>query len=251
MKQYSFIISDKKYQISDEKDLELIFKLFYSNSKVSSVVAWNILMEIDSDLEYIITSYQWLLNCLKYLNEKNSFLLLVKLWDVLIKLINNSRELAEILSKIPDESNKLRFLIILRIKWLKKLLFDARDLWNILEWLYWSTQREFIDFLWNDFVKEIFFWTNEIIMILHYLNDENKDYLMNIIWLSWAKSKIKTSNNLLVMFKWLTLKKSKELLKKYTEDEILNFFKTDEEFYDFMIKLPQNKEKLFLDFLKK
>lgn len=250
MKQYSFIISDRKYQINNEKDLELLFKLFSSNSKVSSVIHWNILMEIDSDLEYIITSYKWLLNCLKYLNEKNSFLLLVKLWDILSKLISNSRELAEILSKIPNESNKLRLLIILRVKGLKKIIFDARDLWNILEWLYWKNQREFIDFLWKDFVKEIFFWTFEIIMILHYLNDENKDYLMDIIWLSWAKTKIKTATNFLIMFKWLTIKKSKELLSKYTKYEILDLFKTQEEFYDFMIRLPQNKEKLFLNFLK-
>lgn len=249
MKSYSFIISEKKYSIKDEKDLELIFKLFYSPSKVSSVISWNILMEIDSDLEHIITSYQWLLKCLKYLNEKNAFLFLVKLGDVLIHLINNSQELGEILSKIPDESNKLRLLNILRVKWLRKILFDAADLWNILEWIYGKTQKEFIDFLWKDLVKDIFLWTNEIIMILHYLSNENKDYLMDIIWLQWIKHKIKTSNNFLVMFKWLTVKKSKELLQIFTKNEILDLFKTEEEFYDFMIKLPNNKEKIFLQFL--
>lgn len=249
MKSYSFIISDKRYLIKDEKDLELILKLFYSSSKVSSIITWNILMEIDSDLEQIITSYQWLLKCLKYMNEKNAFLFLVKLWDVLIHLINNSQELGEILSKIPDESNKLRLLNILRVKWLKKILFNAADLGNILEWIYGKTQREFIDFLWKDLVKDIFLWTNEIIMILHYLSNENKDYLMNIIWLNWIKHKIKTSQNFLVMFKWLTVKKSKELLKIFTKNEILDLFKTKEEFYDFMIKLPNNKEKIFLQFL--
>lgn len=249
MKEYSFIISEKKYSIKDEKDLELIFKLFYSSSKVSSVISWNILMEIDSDLEYIITSYQWLLNCLKYLNEKNSFLLLVKLWDILIHLINSSEELAEIISKIPNESNKLRLLSILRVKWLTKILFDARDLWNIIEWLYGTSEREFLILLGHDFVKNIFLSTNEIIMILHYLSDENKDYLMDIIGLDGIKTKIKTTQNLLVMLKWLTLKKAKELLKKYNKNEILNLFKTEKEFYDFMMKLPQNKEKIFLNFL--
>lgn len=249
MKEYSFIISEKKYSIKDEKDLELIFKLFYSPSKVSSVISWNILMEIDSDLEYIITSYQWLLNCLKYLNEKNSFLLLVKLWDILIHLINSSEELAEIISKIPNESNKIRLLSILRVKWLTKILFDARDLWNIIEWLYGTSEREFLILLGHDFVKNIFLSTNEIIMILHYLSDENKDYLMDIIGLDGIKTKIKTTQNLLVMLKWLTLKKAKELLKKYNKNEILNLFKTEKEFYDFMMKLPQNKEKIFLNFL--
>jgi hypothetical protein len=207
-------------------------------------------MEIDSDLEKIITSYKWLLSCLKYLNEKNSFLLLVKLWDVLINLIDNSQELAEILSRIPDETNKLRLLSILRVKWLTKILFDARDLWNIFEWLYGKTQKDFIDLLWKDFVRKLFMSTNEIIMTLHYLNNENKDYLMDILWLEWIKYKIKTSQNFLVMFKWLTLKKSKQLLKKYSKQEILDLFKTEDEFYNFMLRLPENKEKIFLNYLK-
>jgi hypothetical protein len=51
------------------------------------------------------------------------------------------------------------------------------------------------------------------------------------------------------MFKGLTLEKAKELLKKYTKKEILRFFKTEEDLYEFMIKIPQNKEKLLLKFL--
>lgn len=251
MKEYSFIITNKKYIVSKENELASLFKLFSSNTKVSSLIHWNILMELDSDLEKIIISYQGLLNCLKYLNEKNSFLLLIKLWDVLINLINNSKELAEILSRIPEESNKIKLLSILRVKWLTKIIFDARDFWNIFEWLYWKSQREFIDLLWKNFVKNLFLWTNEIIMILHYLNNENKDYLMNIIWLDWAKNKIKTSKDFLIMFKWLTLKKAKELIKKFSKDEIIKLFKTEDEFYNFLLRLPNDKEKIFLNYLKK
>lgn len=252
MKQYSFIIWDKKYTVNSEKELVSLFKLFYSDSKVSSMIAWNILMEIDNDLEKIITSYQWLLLCLKYLNEKNSFLLLVKLWDVLINLVNDSKDLAEIISRIPDESNKIRLLSILRVKWLTKILFDARDLWNIFEWLYYEkTQKKFIDLLWKEFIRKLFLSTNEIIMILNYLTDKNKDYLINILSLEWIKNKIKTSNNLLVMFKGLTLKKAWELLKMLWKEKILNLFKTEDEFYNFLLRLPYDKERLFLNFLKK
>lgn len=250
MKEYSFVISDKKYSISNEKELESLLRLFYAPTKVSSVIGWNILMELDNDLEEIITTYEWLLNCLKFLNEKNSFLLLVKLWDVLIHLIWNSSELAEIISRIPDESNKLRLLSILRVKWLTKIIFDARDLWNILEWLYGKSERDFIDLLGKDFVKQVFLSTNEIIMILHFLQDENKDYLIDLIWLEGTKNKIKTSQNFLIMIKWLTLKKARELLKKFTKQELLELFKSEKEFYDFMIRLPENKEKLILNFLK-
>lgn len=251
MKQYEFIISNKKFSINNENDLEVLFKIFSWNSKTSSVIHWNILMEVDSDLEKIITSYRWLLNCLKYLNEKNSFLFLVKLWDVLINLISNSKELAEIISRIPEESNKIKLLSILRLKWLTKILYDAKDLWNIFEWLYWKSQRDFINLLWKDIIKKLFFSTNEIIMTLHYLTDENKDYLMDILWLDGVKAKVKTSKDFLVMFKWLTIKKSKILLKKFTKSEILDMFKTEDDFYKFLLRLPRDKEKIFLEFLQK
>lgn len=251
MKEYKLIFWEKTIFIQDEKDLVLLFKLFSSNSKESSIIHWNILMEVDENLEQIVKTYKWLLTCLKYLNEKNSFLLLIKLWDILWNLITNSQELAEVLSHIPEESNKIKLLKILRIKWLSKIIFDAKDLWNIFEWLYWKSQKDFIDLLWIDFIKEVFLQTNEIIMILHYLSNENKDYLMDIIWMDWIKNKIKTSENFLIMFRWLTLKKSKELLKKYKKSEILNLFKTEKQFYKFMLKMPKDKEKIILNFLLK
>lgn len=251
MKKYHFVIWEKTYSIHDEKDLEVLLKLFYAKTSISGIIHWNILMELDSDLEKIVVSYKWLLLCLKYLNEKNSFLLLIKLGDVLNSLIKNSQELAEILSRIPDESNKIRLLHILRLKGLSKIIFDAKDLGNIFEWLYGKSQRDFIDLLGKDYVKEIFLSTNEIIMILHYLNDENKDYLMDIIGMGGIKNKIKTSQNFLVMLKWLTLKKSRELFKKYTPSEILELFKTQEEWEYFMLRLPSNKEKILLNFLQK
>lgn len=248
MKQYSFILSDRTFEIKDENDLELIFKLF-STSKLSSIIHWNIIMEVDNDLEKIVTSYRWLLKCLKYLNEKNTFLLLVKMWDVLTKIITKSTQAWNILSKIPEESSKIRLLKTMRLKWLLNILKDAGDLWNIIQWLYWDTQREFLDYLWNDIIKQIFLSTNEIIIILYYLTDENKDYLMDIIWFDWVKNKVKTKDNLLVMFKWLSIKKAKVFLSKFSKQEIVNMFHSEEEFYKFMLKVPLNKEKIFLKYL--
>jgi hypothetical protein len=50
-------------------------------------------MEVDNDLEKIITTYKGLLKCLKYLNEKNAYLLLVKISDILPDIIKKSTQL--------------------------------------------------------------------------------------------------------------------------------------------------------------
>ncbi len=251
MKEYWFVIWENKYSLSNEKDLALLLRLFSGDKKMSSIIHWNILMEVDNDLENIIKSYKWLLVCLRYLNEKNSFLLLVKIWNILINLINDSSELSELLSRIPEDSNKMRLLSILRVKWLSKVLFDARDLWNIIQWLYWNSEREFLDLLWDDFIKWLFLSTNEIIMILNYVDDVNKDYIINIIWFWWVKNKIKTTQNLLIMYSWLSMKKAQELLNKYDKTELLSFFRNNKDFHDFLLRLSQEKEELFLNYLQK
>lgn len=248
MKQYSFIITNRTFSVKDESDLELLFKLF-ANSKISSVIHWNIIMEIDSDLEKIIKTYKWLLKCLKHLNEKNTFLLLVKIWDILSTIITRSWELWELLAKIPEESNKFRLLSTMRLKWLSKIIKNPHDLWNVLEWLYWDKQKDFLDLLWKEYIKKLFLSTNEIIMTLYYLNDDNKDYLIDLIWFEWVKNKVKTKDNFLVLFNWLSVKKAKLLLRSFSKEDIVNFFSSESDFYRFMLKLSFDREKIFLKHL--
>jgi|GEM_PF-6156516 len=50
-------------------------------------------MELDDSLLFLIKTYKGLLRCLKSLDEKNSFLLLIKIGDNLSKVIQNSEEL--------------------------------------------------------------------------------------------------------------------------------------------------------------
>jgi len=37
----------------------------------------------------------------------------------------------------------------------------------------------------------------------------------------------------------------------FSKEKILDLFKTEDEFYNFLLRLPYNKEKLFLNFLQK
>jgi len=247
MKKYNFILWEKNFCIQNEKDLSILLSLFSDKSNISNLIHWNILMKINSDLENIFVSYKWLLLCLKYLNEKNTFLLLLKIWDILLNLINNSQELSELLSRIPEDLNKMRLLKILRLKWLKKIIIDAKDLGFIIQWLFWKTEKDFLELLWKQTIRNIFLSTNEIIMILNFV--DHKDYLINIIGLKNVQNKIKTSKNLLTMFSWLSINKSKKLLQSFTKKEILNFFKNEDDFYNFLIRLDKKKEKIFLNYL--
>ena len=249
MKEFKINIEWQEFIIKNQEDLAVIFKLFKEKTKDCDLIHWSVIMTLDQDLLEVITDYTWLIKCLKYLNEKNGYLLLVNTWDLLSKVITNSNQFAEILSKIPSEYNKLRLIKRFRVQNLMNLIHNATDLWILLSWLYKDTQKEFIDFLWHENIKKIFLSTHELIIILYYLNWDNKDYLMDILWLSNIKNKIKTYQNFLVLFKSLSFNYSKKMLKLYTKDEVLKLFRTDEDFNDFLLKLPTDREKLFLKFI--
>ena len=251
MRDFAVNVWDRTIRIKDENELALVFKITSWDSVVNSVIHWNIIMELDYNLEEIIVSYRWLSDCLKVLSEKNSFLLLVKIWDVLIKIIKRSDLLGKILSRIPEEKNKMKLLTQIRKKDLERIVRTAHDIWNIVEWIYWDTELLFLNLLWEDHIRKVFNSTNEIIVILHYLKDQSKDYLINIIWLDIIFKKIKTSENLLVMLNWLTVKYVKKLLRMFDKESLINLFHNDDHFYNFLLRMWKEKEKIFLNYLNK
>lgn len=249
MLNFKIKIVDKEYTIKDENELSLIFSLIWKEKETNKKILYNVIMQLDNELENIIITYKWLINCLKVLDDDNSFLLLIKLWDVLPKILKSSSHLWEILARIPLEKNKIRLLKSMRLKWLSSIINSTRDLWNIFEWIYEDWNNEVIDILGEDFIRKIFLSTYEIIIVLHYLSDKTNDRLIDILWLENIYKKIKTKENLLVLFSALTDNKAIELLNFFTKKEIKEMFNNQEEYYNFLLRLPYRKEKIFLNYL--
>lgn len=249
MKEFSFIIWDKKYTVKDEDELALIFELLSWDGETSGIIHWNVIMELDENLINIINTYKWLIKSLKLLNERNSFLLLVNIWDSLSKIIQNSEQLWEILARIPEEENKIRVIKQLRAVWLKKLIREPKDLCNILEWMYWPSEIELLNIACFDHVKNFFSYPKEIYDVLHYLNNENKDILINYIWMKNILEKIKNRKDLLLILKWVSIEKANEFLSFFSRQELKDLFANNEDFTYFLSKLSDKKEEAFLNHL--
>lgn len=249
MENYSFKILWKKHNFRNENELSQILSILWWDDNISDLIHWNIIMQLDDKLLKIIKTYKGLLRILKPLSKKNYMLLLLKIWDNLPNIVWKSKYLWEILARIPEETNKIILIKRLRLKWLRLFIRDAYDLKNLFEFVYDKAETELLDTLWEEFIKETFTRTNEIIITLHYLNTENKDRLIDMLWLQNVYKKIRTYKDLLVMFKWLSLEKSKELLKLYKMEELVKLFINDEEFHYFLLRLPHDKEKIFLNYL--
>lgn len=245
-----FILWEKSYTVKDENELSLIFSLLtWEDQDLTSILHWNMIMELDEKLIIIIKTYKWLINCLKYLNEKNSFLLLVKISDILSTIIQDSSELWELLAKISEENNKLRLIRQIRNRWLSKLIISSKDLLNIVEWVYWNAERETLNILWPEIIKELFIYPQDIYNVLHYLNNDNKDYLMDMIWLNEISKKIKSRQDFLLLIKWMSYIKVDQFLSLYSRHQIKKFFINDKEFHYFLMKLSDKKEEVFLEYL--
>lgn len=246
---FQFILWEKKYFVSDENELSLIFEMMVWDDEVSNILHWNIIMDLDEKLMEIIKTYKWLISCLKNLNEKNSYLLLIKIWDILINIVNNSWELGEILARIAEETNKLRLIKQMRNKWLVKLINNSADLLNILEWVYWNVEKEVLDILWTDNLKELFSYPRDLFEVLHYLDDVNKDYLVDNLWLNEISKKVRNQEDFMLLIKAMSVSKVKQFLALYSKKQIKVFFKNEIEFKKFLSKLSERKEIIFLNYL--
>ncbi|MDD4152053.1 MAG: hypothetical protein PHR68_05545 [Candidatus Gracilibacteria bacterium] len=249
MENYSFKILGKKHNFRNENELSQILSILGGDDNISDLIHWNIIMQLDDKLLKIIKTYKGLLKILKPLSKKNYMLLLLKIGDNLPNIVGKSKYLGEILARIPEETNKIILIKRLRLKGLRLFIRDAYDLKNLFEFVYDKAETELLDTLGEEFIKETFTRTNEIIITLHYLNTENKDRLINMLGLQNVYKKIKTYKDLLVMYKGLSLEKSKELLKLYKREELVKLFINDEEFHYFLLRLPHDKEKIFLNYL--
>lgn len=249
IKEHQFIIWDRPFSVHDENELALIFSTLKWEEEVTSIIHWNIIMELDEELLTIIKTHRWLIACLKALNEKNSFLLLVKISDILSNIFNNSLELWEILARLREEWDKIRLLKQMRNRWLSRLINSSEDLLNILEWVYDWAERETLDILWAETIRELFVYPSDIYNVLHYLENENKDYLIDLIWLFEISKKVKWWEDLLTIIKWISYNKVKPFLSLYNRRQIKEMFKSDEEFKTFFKKLSTWKEKIVLEYL--
>ncbi|MDD2565481.1 MAG: hypothetical protein PHZ26_02700 [Candidatus Gracilibacteria bacterium] len=247
--EYKFILGEISYTVKDSNELGLIFEMLAGDKEISPILHWNIIMELDENLINIIKSYKGLINCLKYLNEKNSFLLLVKISDELPNIVQDARELGEILARIYEENNKLRLIRQMRNKGLTRLITSSQDLLNIMEWVYDCAEKETLEILGPETIRGLFIYPQDIYNVLHYLNKENKDYLIELIGLNEISKKIKSWQDFLLLLKGMSYIKVKQFLSLYSRHQIKDFFKNDREFKYFLMKLSDKKEELFLEYL--
>jgi hypothetical protein len=75
---YNFSLGEKQYTVHNEEELALIIDLLASSTDTFTLHR-HIIMSLDEDLMKIILTYKGLLLCMKHMEYKNRFLLLIKI----------------------------------------------------------------------------------------------------------------------------------------------------------------------------
>lgn len=94
---HTFSLGDKEYAIHNEEELALIIELLASSDEAYELHR-HLIMSLDEKLMDIILSYKGLLLCMKSMEYKNRFLLLIKIGDTLSRVIEKSVHLGSILA---------------------------------------------------------------------------------------------------------------------------------------------------------
>lgn len=245
-------ILNEEFKITNEN--ELILLLININRhwwKSKNLIIWNLITELGVDLENIIISNNWLINVLKRLDEKRSLLVLNKISDTLAKVIENSENFWELLAKFSSNTwYKTQIIRNLRWKGLKFLIRNAKDFQNTVEWLYSGAEDEVFKLLEDDFIKSLFSSAKSIWNTYYYLTNKNKEIFTQILWIDNIVSNIFTYEDLSKCCKWMLNKDFIKILEFMWKEKILEKFYFEKDFYEFLLSLPQSKEKVFLEFLK-
>lgn len=130
-----FSLGDKQYSIQNEKELALVIDLLASSPE-SYELHRHLIMSLNEELMNIIVSYTGLLLCMKNMEYKNRFLLLVEVGDTLPSIIGEANHLGSILAGIPEEHDKIRIVKSIRTKGLVQMVHTPDDLGSILEWIF-------------------------------------------------------------------------------------------------------------------
>lgn len=216
---HSFTLGEKKYAIHNEEELALIIDLLAS-LKDSFTLHRHIIMSLDEDLMRIILTYKGLLLCMKHMEYKNRFLLLVKMGDTLSNVIEKSAHLGSLLASIPEETDKMRIIKSIRAKGLIQIIHIPDDLGNILEWIFGDGEKLIIDMLGKEFLQSLFAYGTDIYKVFHFLSDENKDILADILSLPFIQSRIYTAEDFFYVLKALSNSKVQEFIPLFTPLEI-------------------------------
>lgn len=95
----------------------------------------------------------------------------------------------------------------IRTKGLIQIIHTPDDLGNILEWIFGEGERLIFDMLGKAFLHSIFAYGTDIYKVFHFLADENKDILADILELPFIQSRIYTPEDFFYVLKALSNEK--------------------------------------------
>lgn len=245
---FSFVLGDTTHYVRNEDELALILELLCTTENTDAL-QWNVIMALDEKLLQIIQTYRGLSHCLKYLGFRNRFLLLVKIGDILSDVLVRSEYLGSILAGIPEEKDKIRLIKIIRRKGLVRIIGDANDLGNVLEWVYGDAEKLVIDTLGKEFLRSIFASGRDIYKVFHFLNDENKNYFADLLTIDFLRSLVRTADDFFYTLKALSNTKCQGFIPLFSAMEIRELIKHDAMFHGYLKKITYQKEDFLLKHL--
>ena len=247
---FSFVLGNKTYQIADELELALVFELLHNETSTSSTLHWNIIMQLDEKLLSIITSYSGLQGCLKRLNTKNQFLLLLKIGDILPKIIQTSEHLAFLLAGIPNAEQKNHIIKYIRRRGLAQMVRSVQDIANILEWLFGENEVLLLETFGLQEIKPFIFTAHDMNTLLLYLNLQNKDFLLDSLSLPFVRALVRNARDFTEIFSCLTAAKADEFLRLFPQEQLCMLFGNDAVFHECLFKISDSRQQILLSYLQ-
>lgn len=118
-----------------------------------------------------------------------------------------------------------------------------------MEWIYGDGEKMIFEMLGEDFLRLLFAYGTDIYKVFHFLADENKDILADILGLPFIRSVIFTAEDFFYVLKSLSNDKVVDFIPLFTPGELRRIIRKDEILHKFLPKITQEKEKMLLKYI--
>ena len=242
---YTFTLQEKQFEVLDENELALVCELVQDEQTQKQI-----LQQIGDDaLMHIIRTNEGLLRILKPLLGRNRFLLIFLISDNLPAIVGSARNLSYIISGIANEVDKVLLVKRMRQRGLEKIIRDATSFSHVLEWIHGEGERIVLNQFGTENIMRVLSTAEEVYDVLHYLNQENKEYLVEIMTFSALQERVRRFGDFILLMRGMTEKNAQEFMKLYSPKEIKNLIDADANWVTFLKKMSETKEAMLIAYL--
>lgn len=205
-----------------------------------------VLQQLAPNLHLIIRNSKELLKIVGLLPNEDQIFLFRILGDHLIEIIGSGSSLRDLLAHLLADEVKIRLIQSLKPEGIQKLIRNAKELAEVLEWVYGSQDRTVVNYLSIETIQKLIKGGSDLGLVLRAVEPDFQEYLLKELGHHYLVGVIHQTEDFASLLKVLPFETSKLVIDSLNDAKIKDLIRSADDLAYINRYLDQFKE----DYLK-